>query len=184
MTKSQAPIRFGTDGWRAIIAQEFTFANVERVSQAYAAYLSEQATSSGANLVVVGYDRRFLSDKFARRACEVLVGNDLRIALFPHDVPTPLISWAVKVLQAIGGVVITASHNPFDFNGFKIKAAWGGSATPETTAQVEKLVDASTPRCGEIVSEGTELLGPAVESYRNKSSPISTLSACARQGAH
>jgi phosphomannomutase len=168
VTKSQAPIRFGTDGWRAIIAQEFTFANVERVSQAYAAYLSEQATSSGANLVVVGYDRRFLSDKFARRACEVLVGNDLRIALFPHDVPTPLISWAVKVLQAIGGVVITASHNPFDFNGFKIKAAWGGSATPETTLQVEKLLDASTARCAEIVSEGAELLGPAVESYRQQ----------------
>jgi phosphomannomutase len=168
VTKSLAPIRFGTDGWRAIIAQEFTFANVERVAQAYALYLADQATTSGANLVVVGYDRRFLSDRFARRACEVMVGNGLRIALFPHDTPTPLISWAVRVLQAIGGIVITASHNPFDFNGFKIKAPWGGSAMPETTAEVERLVDTATPRLGEIVAEGQDLLGPAVESYRQQ----------------
>ncbi|HXD31782.1 MAG TPA: phosphoglucomutase/phosphomannomutase family protein [Pyrinomonadaceae bacterium] len=166
MTKL-APIRFGTDGWRAVIAQDFTFANVERVAQAYASYLTKQAQLAGA-LVVVGYDRRFQSDKFAQRACQVLVGNGFRIALFPNDCPTPLISWAVKVLQAVGGVVITASHNPFDFNGFKIKAPWGGSATPETTAKVEKLVDKSTPQLAEVTSEGQELLGAAVESYRQQ----------------
>ena len=138
------------------------------MAQAYATYLSEQAQSAGVTLVVVGYDRRFLSDKFAQRACQVLVGNGLRIALFPYDCPTPLISWAVKVLQAIGGVVITASHNSFDFNGFKIKAPWGGSATPETTAEVEKLLDRSVPRLGEFTAEGQELLGPAVESYRQQ----------------
>jgi phosphomannomutase len=163
-----APIRFGTDGWRAVIAQDFTFANVERVAQAYATYLLAQEPTAGANLVVVGYDRRFLSEKFAQRACQVLVGNGLRIALFPNDCPTPLISWAVKVLQAGGGVVITASHNPFDFNGFKIKAPWGGSATPEATAKVEKLVDKSAPRAAEVTSEGQELLGAAVESYRQQ----------------
>jgi len=168
VTKTLTPIRFGTDGWRAIIAQDFTFANVERVAQAYASYLSDQATTTGATLVVVGYDRRFLSDKFARRACEVLVGNGLRVALFPHDTPTPLVSWAVKVLQAIGGVVITASHNSFDFNGFKIKAPWGGSATPETTIEVERLVDSSPPKRGEILVDGRELLAPAVESYRQQ----------------
>lgn len=168
MTKTLAPIRFGTDGWRAIIAQDFTFANVERVAQAYASYLSDQAMTSGATLVVVGYDRRFLSDKFARRACEVLVGNGLRVALFPHDTPTPLVSWAVKVLQAIGGVVITASHNSFDFNGFKIKAPWGGSATPETTSEVERLVDGTPPKRGEVLVDGRELLAPAVESYRQQ----------------
>jgi phosphomannomutase len=168
VTKTLVPIRFGTDGWRALIAQDFTFANVERVTQAYASYLSEQATTSGATLVVVGYDRRFLSDKFARRACEVLVGNGLRVALFPHDTPTPLVSWAVKVLQGIGGIVITASHNPFDFNGFKIKAPWGGSAFPETTSEVERLIDASRPIRGELLAEGRELLAPAVESYRQQ----------------
>ncbi|MCU1265217.1 MAG: Phosphomannomutase [Acidobacteria bacterium] len=168
MTRTLAPIRFGTDGWRAIIAQDFTFANVERVAQAYAAHLSEQAATSGATLVVVGYDRRFLSDKFARRACEILIGNGLRVALFPHDTPTPLISWAVKVLQAIGGIVITASHNPFDFNGFKIKAPWGGSAPPETTTAVERLVDVSLPKRAELLVDGRELLAPAVESYRQQ----------------
>ncbi len=168
MTKALAPIRFGTDGWRAVIAQDFTFANVERVAQAYASYLTEQTTTLGANLVVVGYDRRFLSDKFARRSCEVLIGNGLRVALFPHDTPTPLVSWAVKVLQAIGGVVITASHNPCEFNGFKIKAPWGGSATPETTIEVERLVDNSPPTRGELLVDGRELLAPAVESYRQQ----------------
>ena len=168
MTKTLAPIRFGTDGWRAVIGQDFTFANVERVAQAYANYLSEQVQTTGATLVVVGYDRRFLSERFAQRACEVLVGNGLRVALFPHDCPTPLISWAVKVLQALGGVVITASHNPFDFNGFKIKAPWGGSASPETTAQVEKLLDEVAPKLAEVASAGEDLLGPAVESYRQQ----------------
>jgi phosphomannomutase len=168
VTRTQSPIRFGTDGWRAVIAQDFTFANVERVAQAYADYLQDQAPLAGAPLVVVGYDRRFLSESFAHRACEVLVGNGLRIALFSHDCPTPLISWAVKVLQAIGGVVITASHNPFEFNGFKIKAPWGGSATPATTAKVEKLVDHSAIKRAQIISEGEELLGAALESYRQQ----------------
>src|SRR6266851_266332 len=172
-----APIKFGTDGWRAVIARDYTFANVERVAQAYADYLVSrekesltrqlvdvgqiskeeadnhlftnvigQAVTSVNALVVVGYDRRFLSEHFAQRAAEVLVGNNLRVALFPEAAPTPLISWAVKELGAEGGVVITASHNPPDFNGFKIKAPWGGSASPATTAAVEKLIDAQEPK--------------------------------------
>ena len=92
-------------------------------------------------LVVIGFDRRFLSEQFARRAAEVMVGNGFRIALFQEAAPTPLISWAVKELGASGGIVLTASHNPPEFNGFKIKAPWGGSAAPETTAAVEALVD-------------------------------------------
>jgi phosphomannomutase len=90
----------------------------------------------------------------------------MRFALFREAVPTPLISWAVKELEAQGGIVITASHNPADFNGFKIKAPWGGSAAPETTAAVEKLVDASTPKRGEISADRHELLEPAIKSYR------------------
>ena len=168
MTEPLAPIRFGTDGWRAIIAHEFTFANVERVAQAYAQHLLEQAKGAAAPLVVVGYDRRFLSDTFARRACEVLLGNGFRIALFAEEMPTPLISWAVKELGAIGGIVITASHNPADFNGFKIKAPWGGSAAPETTSAVERLVDASAPKRVEIVVDGRELLVPVIDSYRKQ----------------
>jgi phosphomannomutase len=168
VTEPLAPIRFGTDGWRAIIAQDFTFANVERVAQAYAGFLIQQAKSDATPLVVVGYDCRFLSDAFARRACEILLGNDFRVALFQGEMPTPIISWAVKELSAIGGVVITASHNPADFNGFKIKAPWGGSAAPETTAAVERLVDVSAPKRAEMVDDGRELLVPVIDSYRKQ----------------
>jgi phosphomannomutase len=171
LTETPAQIRFGTDGWRAVIAQEFTFANLERVAQAYADHVISQSGvlgsgSSDPRLVVVGYDRRFLSERFAQQAAKVMAGNGFRVALFSGDAPTPLISWSVKELGAAGGIVITASHNPPEFNGFKIKAAWGGSATPETTSEVEKLVDASSPRRGELVDDGHALLEPAVASYR------------------
>src|SRR6185436_320401 len=139
-----AQIKFGTDGWRAVIAREFTFANLERVAQAYAEFLKSEQNSS--RLVVVGFDRRFLSEHFARHAAEIMAGNGFQVSLFSEAQPTPVISWAVKDLGAIGGIVITASHNPPEFNGFKIKAPWGGSAAPETTAQVEKLVDVNQPK--------------------------------------
>jgi phosphomannomutase len=166
LSEANAEIKFGTDGWRAIIAREFTFSNVERVSQAYADLLSRETSTAKNALVVVGYDRRFMSDVFARRAAEVLSANGFQIALFTEAQPTPLISWSVKELSAAGGVVITASHNPADFNGFKIKAPWGGSAPPETTGAVERLVDANPPRRVELVNDGQHLLEPVTESYR------------------
>ena len=170
----RTPILFGTDGWRAVIAHEFTFANLERVAQAYADFLNQtQTQAAGANdeaaatpHVVVGYDRRFLSEKFAVRAAEVLVGNGIRVALFAGDVPTPLVSWAVRERRAAGGVCITASHNPAEFNGFKIKAPWGGSATRETTAAVEVLVDAQPPRRSDLTDAMRGGLDDSVESYR------------------
>jgi phosphomannomutase len=165
VSQAPAPIKFGTDGWRAVIAREFTFANVERVAQAYADHL---ATTKDESLVVVGYDRRFLSEQFARRAAEVMVGNGFRIALFREAAPTPLISWAVKELKAGGGIVLTASHNPPDFNGFKIKAPWGGSAAPETTSAVETLVDANPVKRSAFSSDGHELLELAIKSYRDQ----------------
>lgn len=199
MSGALVPIKFGTDGWRAIIAREFTFANLERVAQAYADYLAttkeeslpshlvavgqvsrdevessqvrgviSKATGGAPTLVVVGYDRRFLSEHFARRAAEVMLGNGFRIALFPEAAPTPLISWAVKELRASGGIMLTASHNPPDFNGFKIKAPWGGSAASETTAAVEALVDANPAKRSAVSSDGRELLEPAIESYREQ----------------
>ena len=170
------PIRFGTDGWRAVIAQDFTFANLERVAQAYASYLLQQKQTSPPStagetslkpLVVVAHDRRFLSEQFAQRAAEILAGNGLRVALFAEPVPTPLVSWAVREQGAAGGVVITASHNPPDFNGFKIKAPWGGSAAPDETALVEKLVDETPPRRQAVVrGDQQESLAAAIASYR------------------
>ena len=171
----RAPILFGTDGWRALIAHEFTFANLERVAQAYADFLNGAHTEAGAKRAgqaaetphaVVGYDRRFLSEKFAARAAEVLGGNNIRVALFDGDVPTPLVSWAVRERGAAGGVVITASHNPAEFNGFKIKAPWGGSATRETTAAVEALVDAQPPRRTDLSAASRGGLDDAIVSYR------------------
>lgn len=160
----QPPIRFGTDGWRAVIAEEFTFGNLERVAQAYAEFLTNKKISSS-QLVVVGFDCRFLSERFALRVAEVLSGNGFRIALFDKPQPTPLISWAVKILAAAGGVVITASHNPAEFNGFKVKATWGGSADPATTSAIEALVDRNPSKRSAIFSDDTQL-GSAVEAYR------------------
>ncbi|HJT67895.1 MAG TPA: phosphoglucomutase/phosphomannomutase family protein [Pyrinomonadaceae bacterium] len=163
-----AQIKFGTDGWRAIIAREFTFANVERVTQAYADFLTREAEGAASPFVVIGFDRRFLSEKFAARAAEVLVANGFRIALFTDAQPTPLISWTVKNLGANGGVMITASHNPPNFNGFKIKALWGGSAPPETTREVEKLVDATPPKRTTVADDGHALLEPSIARYREQ----------------
>ena len=168
MTESLVQIKFGTDGWRAVIAREFTFANVERVAQAYADFLSRETGSGKQPFVVIGFDRRFLSEKFAARTAEVLVANGFKIALFTEAQPTPLVSWAVKELGAAGGVMITASHNPANFNGFKIKAPWGGSAAPETTHEVEQLVDANTPKKATVADDGHQLLEPAIARYREQ----------------
>jgi phosphomannomutase len=166
------PIRFGTDGWRAIISEDFTFTNLERVAQAFADYLlgktlEEKPADSAAPLVVIGYDRRFLSEQFAARVAEILLGNNLRIALFDEAVPTPVVSWAVKSNNASGGVVITASHNPAAFNGFKIKAHWGGSASPDITSRVESLLDAQPPRRRPLTASDEQgILKSSIESYR------------------
>ncbi|HZE72281.1 MAG TPA: phosphoglucomutase/phosphomannomutase family protein [Pyrinomonadaceae bacterium] len=166
MNQEDAVIKFGTDGWRAVIAREFTFANLERVAQAYADHLLGRGALQNVSLVVVGYDRRFLSEYFAERAAQIIAGNGMRVALFRETQPTPVISWSVKQLGAVGGVMITASHNPFQFNGFKIKAPWGGSAPPETTAEVEKLLDVNHPSPIDSFHDGHELLEPVIEQYR------------------
>jgi phosphomannomutase len=134
-------IKFGTDGWRAVIADGFTFANVERVAQASADYWHANPVPDTESTVIVGYDRRFLSDQFARRTAQVLAANGFQVVLTPEPTPTPAVSLAVKQKKAIGGVMITASHNPPEFNGFKLKAHWGGSAEPATCQGVERMLD-------------------------------------------
>lgn len=146
---SQTAIKFGTDGWRGIIAEDFTFENVRRVAQAAADYWKSQPGNGG---VMVGYDRRFMSETYARIVCEVLAGNGLQTLCAPTAVPTPAVSFAVRDRQLRGAVMITASHNPPRFNGFKLKAAHGGPAEPERCAAVEKLVDANPIR--EVAFEG------------------------------
>lgn len=131
-------IRFGTDGWRAVIADTFTFENVRLLSQAVADSVKRQYAGSEPPQVVVGYDTRFLSDRFATETARVLAGNGIVTWLTRTDAPTPAISYNVKEKGANAGVVITASHNPPRYNGFKLKAAYGGSATAEECALVEE----------------------------------------------
>jgi phosphomannomutase len=134
-------IKFGTDGWRAVIAEDFTFANVERVAQATADYWAANPIAGTRKKVVIGFDRRFLSDQFARRSAEVFLGNGFEIVLTDRPTPTPSVSYAVRAMKAVGGVMITASHNPPSFNGFKLKAHFGGSAEPSMCQGVESFLD-------------------------------------------
>lgn len=141
-----AQIKFGTDGWRAIIAEDFTFANVERVAQATADFWNQNPVPGTEKRVVVGYDRRFLSDQFARTTAEILSANGFVVTLTSVPTPTPAVSYLVKAQKGIGGVMITASHNPPAFNGFKLKAYYGGSAEPAICQAVESLLDKSPVR--------------------------------------
>lgn len=139
-------IKFGTDGWRAVIAEDFTFANVARVAQATADYWNANPVAGTDKKVVVGYDRRFLSNEFSRCAAEVFAGNGYSVILTPEPTPTPSVSFAVKAQTAIGGVMLTASHNPPIFNGFKLKSHYGGSSDPETCKGVEGWLDKNPVR--------------------------------------
>src|SRR6266700_1243368 len=133
-------IKFGTDGWRSVIADDFTFKNVERVTQASADYWSANPVEGTERKVIIGYDRRFLSDQFARCSAEVFAANDFDVVLTPEPTPTPSVSFAVKAQRAIGGVMLTASHNPPMFNGFKLKSHYGGSSESSTCQAVESFL--------------------------------------------
>jgi alpha-D-glucose phosphate-specific phosphoglucomutase len=131
-------ISFGTDGWRAVIADTFTFSNVRLVAQAVAETVLERHSGGGKPEVVIGYDTRFLSDRFAIETARVMAANGVVSWLSRADAPTPAISFNVKDKGAAAGVVITASHNPPRYNGFKLKANYGGSATAEESRVVEE----------------------------------------------
>jgi phosphomannomutase len=131
-------IKFGTDGWRGVIARDFTFENLSRVAQATMDYLNREGL--GDKGLVIGYDRRFLSRDFARRVAEIAVGNGIHVRLTEDYAPTPAVSWAVRETASGAGIMITASHNPPEYNGFKIKEAFGGSALPATTKIIEEIV--------------------------------------------
>lgn len=136
------PIRFGTDGWRAVISDTFTFENVRLVAQAIADYVLEGAEREQPE-VVVGFDTRFLSDRYAREVARVMAGNGIVAYLTRADVPTPVISYSVVDKRAEAGVMITASHNPPRYNGIKLKASFGGSVLPEQACRVEAQLERS-----------------------------------------
>ena len=128
-------IKFGTDGWRAIISQDFTFENVRIASQAVADHFKTKDA-----VFVIGYDWRFLSEKYAELAAEVLAGNGIKVLLSDKAVPTPLVSFAIKNKKLSGGLMLSASHNPPYYNGLKIKAPYAGTADEGITKSVEALL--------------------------------------------
>jgi len=141
------PIKFGTDGWRAIIAQDFTFDNVRICAQGVAGYLKQSGLASRG--LVVGYDTRFASEDFAAAAAEVIAGNGIKVYLCPRATPTPVISFGIIAQKAGGAIIITASHNPAIWSGFKYKSEFGSSASTEVEAQIEEHI-ARTIATGEI----------------------------------
>jgi alpha-D-glucose phosphate-specific phosphoglucomutase len=143
-----SPIKFGTDGWRGIIAEDFTFDNVRVCAQAVAAYLKQNGLAKQS--LVIGYDTRFASEDFAAAAAEVIAGNNIKVHLCLKPAPTPVVSFAVPATKSAGAIVITASHNPGSWNGFKYKSQDGASAPGEVTSQIEGNIASLTRQGGGV----------------------------------
>ncbi len=147
-------IHFGTDGWRAVISDTFTYTNLRQVTQAIADAAASDDWTNGTPLeqppdphkMVVGFDTRFLSDRYASEVARVLAANGYTVYLTQADAPTPAISYAVRSMQAIAGIMITASHNAPRYNGVKLKSAYGGSALPEQCRRVEVYLNDNEAR--------------------------------------
>ncbi len=141
---SATQIVFGTDGWRAKIGDDYTFANVRRCAQAVAEYVI--ANGSQSRGIVLAYDRRFASEHFAAAAAEVVLGHGIPIVFADHAVPTQMSSFEVVQRKAAAGIVITASHNPWTDNGFKIKSPTGAAAGPEMLTDIEARIAAGADK--------------------------------------
>ncbi len=140
-------IKFGTDGWRGRIADDYTFANVRRCAQGYAAYILETAQNkptAGEMAVVIGHDKRFQSEDFAAAAAEVLAAHGIKVWLTDGATPTPVIAYAVVDKRALGAINITASHNPPQDNGFKVRGSTGGAIAPDGLKRIESLIPAGS----------------------------------------
>jgi len=136
-------IKFGTDGWRGVIADDYTFENVRRVASAIAAYVLKYEDARRG--VAIGYDTRFGSPRFARLVAEVIANAGIPVKLANDYTPTPAVSLAVKQQGAAGGVMVTSSHNPWNWNGVKFKGKFGGSATPAIMNKVEAELPNGAP---------------------------------------
>lgn len=138
MTNNFEPVKFGTDGWRAVIADTYTFENVQRVSLATARVFKNHSKLK--NGVFIGYDTRFLSKEFANCSAEVLANEGIKVFLADSFVTTPTVSLITRDFNLAFGVMITASHNPYQYNGFKLKDEFGGSMNPDELIKVEKEI--------------------------------------------
>jgi phosphomannomutase len=144
-TAAQPPIVFGTDGWRARIAEDYTYENVRRCAEGVARYAIDRGTASRG--VVVGYDRRFASEYFAQAAAEVLLAFDIPVFFAAAPIPTQMTSFEVVQRSAATAIMITASHNPWIDNGFKVKAPSGAAAGPEILHVLERTI---AERAGQV----------------------------------
>ncbi len=131
------PIKFGTDGWRGVIAADFTFERVAYLAPLAAVILEQEYGQTAERRIIVGYDRRFLAQEFAQVAAEAIAEVGYEVWLSDNYAPTPAFSWAAKAANALGAIVLTASHNPAKYLGFKVKGAFGGSVSPEVTQKIE-----------------------------------------------
>jgi phosphomannomutase len=149
VTPATAPIKFGTDGWRGVIASDFTFERLVRVvpyaAQALREAYGSSGQSQGSNTIVIGYDRRFLSEEFAQATAIATRQAGFDVLLADRYAPTPALSWALYKAKALGALVITASHNPGSYSGLKVKGAFGGSVPPSITGRIEDLLQAAPP---------------------------------------
>ncbi len=143
-------IKFGTDGWRAVISDTFTFKNVEILSQAISEWIGRDLVpqAHGPVRICVGYDTRFMSTDYAQLVSNVLAHNGITVLLSPSPIPTPALSYGVTRTQSLAGIMITASHNPYKFNGIKIKTAKGGGAPQDITNKVESYLEKTPVRKG------------------------------------
>src|SRR6195256_6956297 len=130
-------IKFGTDGWRGIIADHFPYESVRIATQGIAQYLTSRPNPSA----IIGYDTRFASDLFAREVAQVLAANGVKVFIINRPAPTQVSTYAILDKHASGGLVITASHNPYYFSGLKYKPEYAGSASPEVTARLEEEIE-------------------------------------------
>ncbi len=147
MAASADAIHFGTDGWRGIIADDFTFDNLRRITTATGGYVKSRPSGTQAS-VLVGYDRRFLSRQFAEEVARILSTQGISVHLSASPMPTPAVSWSLVSRKADWGIMITASHNPAPYNGFKIKEKLGRSAPPEVTREIEAFLSTQKRRIG------------------------------------
>ena len=160
----KSPVKFGTDGWRGVIADDFTFENVRAAAAAIAGYvLAKEDASKG---VCIGYDTRFGSPAFAAVVAEVIAGAGIPVKLADRITPTPALSYAVKHQGAAGGVMITSSHNPAQWNGVKYKAAYGGSGSPSIMAEIESMLGKPLPKGKAAAIERVNFVPPYVDAIQ------------------
>jgi phosphoglucomutase len=154
-------IRFGTSGWRAIIADDFTYKNVELVTESICSYL-KSSFSEDQRTLIVGHDSRFMGEKFSQVAAEIARRKGFRVLLCNHPTPTPTISHAIRSQKAVGGINFTASHNPPEYQGIKFSTADGAPALPEITKRIEEAIE-NTPNVADAEGGSIEEFDPRPE---------------------